>query len=367
MSALSERKLAHLDLCANEDVESHGSTLLEQVQLVHDALPELSFEEIDPSVELFGRRLHAPILIAGMSGGAPRARELNRAIATAAQKCGLGMGVGSQRAMLLDPACADTYRVRDVAPDILLLGNIGVVQAREAGASRVAGLVEAIGADALCVHLNPTQELVQDDGDRDFRGCLAAITRLVRELPVPVLVKETGCGFAPHTAVRLRDAGVTMVDASGAGGTTWSGVEALRGSGRQQALGATLREWGIPTAASIHFARRAGLRVIASGGIRSALDVVRALALGADAAALALPFLRAHAEGGERAVLETAERLVEAVRAVLLLVGARRIDEVRRLPRVLGPALRDWIDASIDRSSALGTPSAAAVVGSGAD
>lgn len=367
MSAIGERKLAHLDLCASQDVESHGSTLLDEVQLLHDALPELSCEEIDPSVELLGRRLQAPILIAGMSGGAPRARELNRAIATAAQKCGLGMGVGSQRAMLLDPACTDTYRVRDVAPDILLLGNIGVVQAREAGTARVAALVEAIGADALCVHLNPTQELVQDDGDRDFRGCLDAIARLVRELPVPLIVKETGCGFAPHTAARLRDAGVGMVDASGAGGTSWSGVEALRGSARQHALGATLREWGIPTAASIHYARRAGLRVIASGGIRSALDVVRALALGADAAALALPFLRAYTQGGERAVLEAGERLVEAVRAVLLLVGARRVEDVQRLPRVLGPALRGWIDAPLDRTALHGTSSATAVVGSAAD
>lgn len=345
MSAIAERKLAHLDLCAREDVESHVSTLLEQVHLLHDALPELSLDEVDTSVDLLGRRLHAPILIAGMSGGAPRALELNRALATAAQKCGLGMGVGSQRAMLLDPACTETYRVRDVAPDVLLLGNIGAVQARDAGPDRLADLVRAIGADALCVHLNAAQELTQDEGDRDFRGCLAAIELLVRELPVPVVVKETGCGFAPVTLARLCDAGVMMVDVAGAGGTSWTGVESLRGSARQRAIGATLRDWGIPTAASIVFARRAGLRVIASGGIRSALDVVRALALGADATALALPFLRAHEQGGERGVLETAERLAESVRAMLLLLGARRVSDVPRLPRVLGAALREWIAA----------------------
>lgn len=346
MSAISERKLAHLDLCANEDVESRGTTLLEEVRLFHDALPELSLDEVDTSVELLGRRLQAPILIAGMSGGATRALELNRALATAAQKCGLGMGVGSQRAMLLDPSCTETYRVRDLAPDVLLLGNIGAVQAREAGPDRVAELVQAIGADALCVHLNAAQELAQDEGDRDFRGCLAAIAGLVRELPVPVVVKETGCGFAPATLARLRDAGVATVDVAGAGGTSWAGVESLRGSARQRALGATLREWGVPTAASIVFARRLGLRVIASGGIRSAHDVVRALALGADAVALALPFLRAHAQSGERGVLETAERLVESVRSMLLLLGARRVSDVPRLPRVIGPALREWIDAA---------------------
>ncbi|HTY18986.1 MAG TPA: type 2 isopentenyl-diphosphate Delta-isomerase [Myxococcota bacterium] len=344
MSGIGERKLSHLELCATRDVESHASTLLDEVHLLHEALPELSAAEVDPSVELLGRRLHAPILISGMTGGAPAAREVNRALATAAQKLGLGMGVGSQRAMLVDPACADSYRVRDAAPDILLLANIGAVQAREAGPSRVAALVEDIGADALCVHLNPAQELVQDEGDRDFRGCVRAIERLVRELRGRVVVKETGCGLGPAALARLGEVGVATVDVSGAGGTTWTGVEALRGSARQRALGQELREWGIPTAAAIVYARRAGMRVIASGGLRGALDVVRALALGADAASLALPFLRAYAQGGERGVLELAERIAEGVRALLLLTGARRPEALRSLPRRLGSRLRSWVE-----------------------
>jgi hypothetical protein len=219
------------------------------------ALPELSFDEVDSSVELLGRRLRAPILISGMTGGAGRARDLNRALATAAQKSGLGMGVGSQRAMLLHPELTATYRVRDVAPDILLLANIGAVQARESGPDGVGSLVEAIGADALCVHLNVAQELVQDEGDRDFRGCLEAIAGLTEVLPVPVVVKETGCGFNPATLARLRAAGIGWVDVAGVGGTSWPGVEALRGSRRQRALGLELREWGIPTAAGA-FRRR---------------------------------------------------------------------------------------------------------------
>ena len=343
MTGVGERKLAHLDLCAHGDVEGPQGTLLDQVHLLHDALPDRSLAEIDPSVELLGRRLQAPVVIAGMTGGAPRAAALNRALATAAQKCGLAMGVGSQRAMLLDPGQTDTYRVRDCAPDILLLANLGAVQARDAGPERVGRLVEAIDADALCIHLNVAQELVQDEGDRDFRGCLASIARLVRELPVRVVVKETGCGFSPGALARLRDAGVETVDVSGAGGTSWTAVESLRGSARQRALGPELREWGIPTAASIVFARRAGLRAIASGGIRGALDAVRALALGAEAAALALPFLRAYEHGGERGVLETAERLCEGIRALLLLSGVRRPGELAALPRRIGPELREWI------------------------
>jgi isopentenyl-diphosphate delta-isomerase len=350
VSEIRRRKAAHLELCATRDVEAHRSTLLEHVHLLHEALPELSAAEVDPSLELLGRRLHAPFLISGMSGGTDEARALNRALAAAAQKLGLGMGVGSQRAMLVDPSCADSFRVRDVAPDILLLANLGAVQARDAGPDRVAGLVDAIGADALCLHLNAAQELVQDEGDRDFRGCLGAVAELARELAVPVIVKETGCGFAPATLARLRDAGVRMVDVSGAGGTSWTGVESLRGSRRQRALGAALREWGVPTAAALVYARRAGLVPIASGGIRGALDAMSALALGAAAVALALPFLRAHAERGEGGVLETAQDLCEGLRALMVLTGARRLDDVQRAPRVLGDALRAWIDPGPERA-----------------
>lgn len=344
MSELERRKGEHLELCTTSDVEAAGGTLLDQVHFLHEALPELSLDEVDPSCELIGRRLAAPIVISGMTGGTPEAGALNRALASAAQKLGLGMGVGSQRAMLADPRCAESYRVRDVAPDVLLLANLGAVQARDAGPERVAGLVEAIGADALCIHLNAAQELVQDEGDRDFRGCLATLCDLVRELPVPVIAKETGCGMAPATLARLRDAGIRIVDVSGRGGTTWPGVEALRGSRRQRALGAGLREWGIPTAPAVVYARRAGLVPIASGGVRSAHDALAALALGAAAVSLALPFLRAHAERGLAGVLETAQHLSEGIRALMLLTGARRVGDVADAPRVLGADLRNWLD-----------------------
>jgi isopentenyl-diphosphate delta-isomerase len=343
VSGLATRKSQHLTLCAEHDVEHRHSSLLEQVHMFHDALPELSCGEIDLSAELLGRRLLAPVLVSGMTGGTSEARELNRALAGLAQKHGFGMGVGSQRAMLVDPDAAESYRVRDVAPDILLLANLGAVQARDAGPKRVAALCAAIGADALCVHLNPAQELVQDEGDRDFRGCLAAIAELVAALTVPVVVKETGCGLGPGTLERLAGAGVRFVDVSGAGGTTWTGVEALRGTRRQQGLGNELREWGIPTAASIVFACRAGLCTIASGGVRGGLDAARALALGADAVALALPWLRAFAQGGSPELHATAERLIESLRAVCVLTGSADLAALRSAPRVLGPELRGWV------------------------
>ena len=351
---IARRKLEHLDLCATGDVEARGGTLLDDVHLIHEALPELSVAEIDPSVELFGRRLAAPIYVSGMTGGTERAGTINRALAVAAQKSGIGLGVGSQRILWSDRQGLESFRVRDVAPGILLFGNVGVVQARDAGVHAVADLAGAIGADAMCIHLNAAQELVQDEGDRDFRGGLDAIAELVESLPVPVLVKETGCGLSPRTLERLAAAGVRHVDVAGAGGTTWTGVEALRGSARQQALGRTLREWGIPTAPSVVFARRAGLVPLASGGIRDALDVVRALALGARAVGLALPFLRGHEAGSAAAVQSLAEELARGVRSLLLLVGARSVDALVELPIVLGPTLRGWLAPFADRRARIG-------------
>ena len=348
MTGIAERKLEHLALCADGDVEGRRSNLLEEVQLLHESLPELSLDEVDASVSLFGRTLHCPVVITGMTGGAPAAREINRALAGVAQKLGFAFGVGSQRAMLRDPELAATYEVRDVAPDALLFANLGAVQARELDTEGVARLVARIGADALCVHLNPAQELVQDEGDRDFRGCVDAIARLATELRTPVVVKEPGCGLSPRALARLAAAGVRWVDVTGAGGTTWTGVEALRGSRRQRALGLELREWGIPTAASVVYARRAGLRAIASGGVRGAVDVVRALALGASAAGLALPFLRAFSHGGALAAAELGADLAEGIRSAMLLAGARRVVDLPLVPRVVGPRLRAWLDLGAD-------------------
>lgn len=342
--SISSRKDDHIDLCATDKVESRKkTTLLEEVELLHDSLPEVSMQGITLERELFGKRLSAPLLITGMTGGAPRAREINRELARVAQRLGLAFGVGSQRAMFKHPELLETYAVRDVAPDILLFGNIGAVQAAQMSTEQARELVGAIDADALCVHLNPGQELMQPEGDRDFRGCLEGLTRLAQELGVPVIAKETGCGLSLSALDKIKATGVEWVDVSGAGGTTWIGVETLRSPPEDRSLGELLWDWGTPTAVSIAWARRRGLRVIGSGGLRTGLDVARALALGAELTGMALPWLKAvHTHDFEHAV-DYGERLIHTLRAILCLTGCQDVMELARKPRVLGPRLERWL------------------------
>lgn len=345
---LDQRKVDHLVLCAEQDVEGRDArTLLDDVHFFHESLPELAWETLDTSVPFLGKTLGVPLMISGMTGGTAQAREINRHLAVVAERYGLAFGLGSQRAMLRDPGRLDTYAVRDVAPNVLLLGNLGAVQAAQSSTQEIEDLVGAVGADALCVHLNPAQELIQDHGDRDFRGCVEALTRLVEELSVPVIAKETGCGLSARTLAQLRGAGVTHVDVSGVGGTTWVGVEALRASQELATVGDVLWDWGTPTAVSVALAARGGMQVIASGGIRHGLDAARALGLGAQVASSALPWLRATMARGEEGADEVARTMIRTLKSVMLLTGSQDIAALRAAPKRLGPELRDWLqDAS---------------------
>ena len=341
---IGQRKADHIQLAVSGDVGFRDkTTLLECVRLVHNALPDLDADAIDTSVDLLGKRLKAPLVIAAMTGGTPQAGEINQRLAKIAEARGYGLGLGSQRAMHLDLGKSATYRVREAAPTALLLGNIGVVQARQMHTVEVAALTAAIGADALCVHLNPAMEIVQPGGDRDFRDGLRTLRRLSSELPLPVIAKETGCGLSSSVVRRLVEAGVKHADVSGAGGTSWVAVETHRAEGAAKALGQAFWDWGIPTAASVMMAADKGLdTLIATGGIATGLDVARALALGAHAAGIARPVLQALMQGGEEAAHAYLDGIEAELRAVMLLVGAHDIAALRRAPRVLVGELRSW-------------------------
>lgn len=340
------RKSDHLAVAASgrADFRERG-TLLDAVHLVHQSLPELSLDQLDLRVEILGKTLAAPIVISGMTGGTPEARRINRDLAQAAQEMGLGFGVGSQRAMAEKPDLASTYQVRDVAPDLLLIGNIGAVQAKDYGVRAVAELGKRLGADAMAVHLNPAQEMIQRDGDRDFGRILRTIEELVDGLDIPIIIKETGCGLSPQSAQALVKAGVQHVDVSGAGGTSWVAVERHRAvvASREQKLGDEYWDWGLPTAVSVHSCATQGLQVVASGGIRNGLDIARAIALGATAGGLAAPVLRAQRSGGKEAVIACLESLKQSLFTALLLTGCRTPADLRKAPRHIAEPLRGWI------------------------
>lgn len=354
VSSISSRKAEHIELALRAHVEPERGPGWVDLELVHQALPEVNRDEIDLETEFLGRRLRAPLLISGMTGGHPMALEINGALGRAAQRHGLAIGVGSQRAALLDPALAPTYAaVREHAPDALVLANIGAAQLIPQGNQpaldhdAVAKLIEMVEGDALAVHLNFLEEAVQPEGDRVARGCSEAIGRLVEALDVPVMVKETGSGIGYETAARLRDLGVAAVDVGGAGGTSFVIVEQMRaerqGDDQGAAVGATLAGWGIPTAVAVAASARAGICVVGTGGIRTGLDCAKALALGATVVGVGRPLLGAALEG-DAALDAWLERFLRELRTVLMLTGCDRPATIRNRPIVITGRTRAWLD-----------------------
>jgi isopentenyl-diphosphate delta-isomerase len=330
-----DRKDSHLTLALEEEVEfpSHDASGFAGLRFDHDALPEVDRDAIDTSAELFGRRLAAPLLVGAMTGGTPRAGEVNRRLAEAAARCQVGFALGSQRRMLEDPSTRPSYAVRESAPSLpLLIGNLGAVQLNHGvGAAELERLVAEVGCDALALHLNPLQEAVQPEGQTDFAGLLDKLRRVAPQVGVPVLLKEVGAGISETTARKIRDLPVAGVETAGVGGTSWSKIESLRTADpAQRGTGELFARWGIPTAESVAICRQLlpDRVVIASGGIRNGIEAAKALALGADAVALALPLLRA-AEASTEAATAALRQLLQELRTALFVTGCRTVADLR--------------------------------------
>jgi isopentenyl-diphosphate delta-isomerase len=338
----ASRKIDHLRICLDEQIE-RGSPGFEYIRLVHNALPECDLGFIDTTTEFLGYSFQAPLFLAAMTGGHPDTKKVNAVLARAAEQAGIGMGVGSQRAALENPTLADTFSVvRDEAPRAFLAANIGAVQLRDHGLEWAEAAVEMIDADALCIHLNFLQEAIQPEGDHDARGCLDALQELCTGFRLPVMVKETGSGISAATAKILWDAGVKAIDVGGFGGTNWAAIEGLRSGpierevSTRPPLSEVFEDWGIPTAVSICEVAGTGGPVIATGGIRSGLDMAKALALGADLCGVALPFL-APAMKGEKELVDTISAFLRELRVAMFLSGAKNTTALKeKRPYITG-------------------------------
>jgi len=325
---LGGRKADHIRLALDERMQ-FASHPFERFRFGHEALPEIDFDSIDLRVEFLGKPLRAPLLISCMTGGTEAARRINRNLAEAAERRGVAFGVGSQRFAIEDPSQAATFEVRDVAPSIPLLANLGAIQLNyRYGLDECRRAVDMVRADALAFHLNPLQEAIQPEGQRDFGGLLAKLAEIARQIPVPVVAKEVGSGLSESTGRRLVSAGIRILDTAGVGGTSWARIEASRAGDAE--LGETFAGWGIATPESIRQLRRIdGVTVIASGGLRNGIDVAKAIALGADLAGLAQPFLEAALDSADQ-VERRIERILHELRIAMFCLGARTVPELAR-------------------------------------
>ena len=332
VAPIDQRKADHIKINLEKDVRSALTTGLENYHFVHEALPELDLNRIDPSLSVFGKRLHAPILISSMTGGTDDAETINLRLAEAAQEMRIAMGVGSQRAAIESPEQARTFQVRRVAPDILLFANLGAVQLNYGyGIEQCRKAVDMIEADALILHMNPLQEAVQDAGDTNFEGLAKKIEKICKTIEVPVIAKEVGWGISERTAKLLADFGVSAIDVAGAGGTSWSQVEMHRAPDEfTRQLAATFVGWGIPTVQSILNVKKAApaVTIFASGGLKDGLDISKCIALGATLGGMAGQFLKAAAISTEDTI-QTMQLVKKQIEVTMFACGVEKLEGLK--------------------------------------
>jgi len=351
LTGLTEaRKNDHLEICLKENVQARRITTgFEDLYLVHKALPEVNRKQIDLHTKFLDHSFSAPLIVESMTGGVASATKINAAIARAVEELGLGIGVGSQRVAVENVNLEKTFSVvRKEAPHAFVVANLGAAQLIKGyGVREATRAVEMLEADALAIHLNPLQEAVQPEGETSYVGVTKAIGKIVDELAVPVIVKETGCGIGAAEARELDKIGVAAIDVAGAGGSSWAAVEFFRARKHNdetgQRLGEAFWDWGMPTVASlVEVVRRVKVPVIASGGIRSGVDIVKALAIGAKLTGSAYPVLDPATHGAEE-VKRKLQSLIEELRNTMFLVGADSVEKLKKAPIIFTGKMAQWL------------------------
>ena len=344
------RKLEHIFLCSYCNVEYEKTTLLEDIELIHRGTCGINFNDIETEIKLFGKKLSAPIIVSGMTGGHSKAKEINKNIAKAVEELDLGMGVGSQRAAIVNEDLIDTYSVVRDYTDNLVIGNLGAVNfiVDNWDEEVIDKAVEMIDADAMAIHFNPLQEIIQPEGDLNFKN-IYKLKEIISNYKksyknIPFIAKQVGEGFSKEDAVILKDIGFDAIDVQGSGGTSWAKVEIYRVKDNElKNLAEKFANWGIPTAASIFEVKSIynGI-VIGSGGIRSGLDIAKCIAIGCDCCSIALPILKAALKGWEE-VVKVLESYIKELKIAMFLVGAENIDDLKKTPYIVKGTLKDWI------------------------
>ncbi len=347
MSSIVSRKDDHIRIALLRDVE-HGSTFLDKVWLVHDSLPEVRLDEIDTSIELFNKKLALPLIIGALTGGTDLAYKINRILARVAEKCQIGICVGSQRVAIERPETRKSFTVvKEEAPTALKIANIGAPQVARLDEEKLVEwcitAIDMIDADAIAVHLNPLQECLQPEGEPDYRNVLEKLRYLVKQINKPIIVKEVGFGISRETARKLASVGVAAIEVAGWGGTNFAIIEMHRADPELRELYITFTQLGIPTLMSLcETLEEFNGRIIASGGIRTGLDIAKVLALGADAASIARPFLEKALEG-EECTLNFVKRLEKELRISMMMSSCRKIEDLRKVPLVFSIEVLAWL------------------------
>jgi isopentenyl-diphosphate delta-isomerase len=353
-STIHNRKNDHLNLSLDKDVESKTTTMLECVNLIHNSLPEMDISDVDMSCEFLGKKINAPIIIGALTGGTSQGKKINELLASAAQIHNLPMMVGSQRIALENPNTIRSFSiVRENAPDVPLIANIGIPQlVKFHNFESVEKIIKMIDADALAVHLNPLQEVIQPEGQPFFGQALKTLSKIIDYLEIPVIIKETGSGISKEVAKALINIGVKYIDVSGAGGISWAGIEYYRSKqngSKNTNLGEIFWDWGIPTAASICEVKsisttNSNLFIIGSGGLRTGLDIAKSISIGADFVSLAGPFLR-RCEDGTKSLDLFINRLFQELKTAMFLTGTKNIEDLKHCPKVITSPLKNWLES----------------------
>lgn len=350
---IHNRKNDHLNLAVDKDVESKTTTLLECVNLIHNSLPQMNYSDVDMSCEFLGKKISAPIIIGALTGGTSFGKKINETLASSAQKYNLPMMVGSQRIALEDPDTIHSFSiVREKAPDVPLIANIGIPQlVKFNNFEPITKIIKMIDADALAVHLNPLQEVIQPEGEPFFAKALKTLSKIIDYLEIPVIVKETGSGISKEVAQALIQIGIKYIDVSGSGGISWAGIEYFRskqnGNNDNVNLGKLFWDWGIPTAASIyevHSLSNTDLNIIGSGGLRTGLDIAKSISIGADFVSLAKPFLVA-CNNGKKNLDLFIKQLFQELQTSMFLTGNQTIEGLKHTPKIVIPPLKDWLES----------------------